>query len=190
MYFFTSATSSIIIKGFQASFNYRNSERDTNAIKNTTEPERPQDRAMTWPDPQSPPHPLPPLLLLPYPHPLITSFNFLFWNNCVVTGRCTNTTEIPCILHPAPIDVMSCVTTAQYQNQELGLVCVWIMPCHFIIHVHSCNHHCYQDTELCHHHKELPRATLYNHIDLPSSPTPANHQSVSHLFNCHFNNVI
>lgn len=58
---------------------------------------------------------------------------------------------------------VTCDITGQYQNQATDTgACVCIVLKHFITQVDSCKHQLLgnQGTELLHHHKDLPGATL------------------------------
>lgn len=54
--------------------------------------------------------------------------------------------------------ITSYIIIVQCQNQEIDMVpCVYSSV--ILSHVESCNHHCKQNIELFHHHKDPPCAT-------------------------------
>lgn len=72
--------------------------------------------------------------------------------------------EILCILYTVFPDFTliseSYVTIVQYETGKLTLEqLVCIVLCHFSTCIDSGNHHHDQDTEQCHHHKDLPQVT-------------------------------
>lgn len=104
--------------------------------------------------------------------------------------------KVPCTLHPVSPNAFISHNYTKTSNQEFGIgaILVFVVLCHLITNVNLCNHLCNQDTELLHHHEDLPCAIPLQSYPRCSSPTPlspANHwicfQSPSF---CHFINVI
>ena len=90
---------------------------------------------------------------------------------------CKETREVAHTLHPVSLQLSLCNYGIKTWNSTL-LYCMCTVLCHFITGVDSHNHHCNQDEELCHHHKDIPHTTpLESHPSLSSKPflTPGNH---------------
>lgn len=114
------------------------------------------------------------------PNMFLLFVKFLFWNNHVFTEMCKNRREILFTLHPVSLNSYIFFGNCSFISEKGGWTLVqWVclVLCHFIICVHSCNHHQNQDTKLLQQRNCLLSldSHINHHVTPSQSLNPGNH---------------